>query len=62
LNFRGLGNFLSKLSGISPSEISLGLRVRVNTTSHYVKTYMHARLDNTQSKPNFSVTTSKPRY
>ena len=38
----------SKLSGISLPEISLGLHVRVSTTSHSVKTYMYARSDNTQ--------------
>jgi len=49
-NSRGSGNV-----GIPLSEIRLVLHVRINTTSH-------ARLDNTQSKPNFSVWTPKPRY
>jgi len=40
----------SKLSDTSPYEISLDLHVRVNTTLHWVKTDMHARLDNTRSK------------
>jgi len=30
--------------------------------SHYVRTYMHKRLDNTQSKSNFTVTTCKISY
>jgi len=37
---------------ITPSEISLGLHVRVNTMCITSKPYTHARLDNTQSKPN----------
>jgi len=41
---------------VSPSDLSLGLHVCANRTSHYVKTYTHARLDNTH-KPNFSVIT-----
>jgi len=52
----------SQLSRISPSEISLNLHVRVYMMSHWVKKYMHARLDNTQSKPRFNVRTCKPRY
>jgi len=33
LNFRASGNIL-KIVGILPSQISLGLNIRVNTTSH----------------------------
>jgi len=47
----------SKLSDISPSNISSGLHVCVNTTSPQLKTYMHGRLDNMQSETNFGVTT-----
>ena len=43
LNVRGGGQAIfSILPGILPTEISLGLHVRVNM--HYIKTYMRARL------------------
>jgi len=58
----GSQSIFSQLSGISPSEISFNPHVRVYMTSHWVKTYMHARLDNMQSKSRFNVRTWKPRY
>ena len=62
MNFKEIRNLLKMVKYIAVYELNIGLHVRVNTTLHCVKTYMHARFDNTQCKPNFSGTTCNPRY